>query len=99
MGRSFPIPGTPELRDGHGLVEFSHCTEDLADEFRGWRVVLEGGGTISGNQLDAAPLEHGVPDLLHHEVTREATGGLDDDGPNAVPFDPLQHVPEARAGV
>src|SRR3954464_1114478 len=96
-GRALAIPRASELCDRHGLVELGHGPEHLPDQPRRWGILDEGVRTVGGDQLDAALLEHGVADLLNPQVARKAVRRLDQDGPDAVALDALQHGREAGA--
>jgi hypothetical protein len=54
---------------------------------------------IGSDQDDAKLAELGEADLLHHQVTGEAVGRLNDDGPNAVACDLGQSRGEAGSCV
>jgi hypothetical protein len=54
---------------------------------------------VGSNEADAALAQPGVANLLHHEVARESVGGFDDDRPDAIGLDALEHQGEAWPGL
>ena len=89
------LAGAAQLRDQHRLFKFRDAAENLTDQPRSRRIVEECIGAIGSNKGDAALLEHGKADFLHHQVAGEAVGGLDHNGANAVAEQALQHRLEA----
>ncbi len=89
------ITRTLELCHGHGLVELRHGTEHLPDQGGRRRVVDEGVRTVDRDQGDAEFAQAGMPDLLDHQITREAVCGLDQDDAHAIASDALHHRREA----
>ena len=70
-----------------------------ASEPRRRGILDEGLRAVGRDQLNAALGEHGVADLLDHQVARKPARGLHDDRADAVPLDPLEHGDEAGAAL
>src|SRR5215203_4458899 len=98
-GRALALPSAPELRYRHCFIELGDGSEHLPDQTGRWRILDERLRTIGSYQLDAPLREHRIADLLHHEIAGEPARCLDDDGPDAVRLDPLQHRREAGPSV
>ena len=98
-GISLPVTGAAVLRHDHRLLELRHGAEHLADEARRWCVVEKRGRAVGRYEVDAAGLQHGEADLLHHEVAGKAARRLDHDDANPAGLDPLQRSLEARPAI
>ena len=69
--------------------------EDLANKNGCWSLVEEAVGAVCGNQRHVSVAEVAPSRLLHDQVAGETACRLDDDGPDAVAEESLQHGGEA----
>src|SRR5262249_44534600 len=91
------LASTAQLGHRHRLVELGDGAQHLPDQLGGGRVVEESIGAVGSNQVDAALTQSCVAHLLHHQIAREAVGGLDDNCADTVALDPLKHGGETGA--
>ena len=97
--KPLPLPRCRELCHEGRLLELRDGTEDLAHQDGSRRILDEEGRCARRNDADAPRPQHVVAGELHHEVTGEAVGALDEDRPRAVAHQLLEHFGEAGSVV
>ena len=91
------IPSGLQLGDQARLLELGDGAEHLADQNGGRRVLSEKVRGRRRDEVDPQPFQHVVAGELDGQVTSKAIRALDDDRPDPIAGDPLQHGQEAGA--
>jgi hypothetical protein len=88
---ALPVTSRTQLQHEDALLEFRDGAEHLADQSTG-RVVIGAGqvDAISGEDASTNLGELPDDDFLHHQVTSQPVGALNDDGADAVRFEAVQ---------